>query len=349
METLETMKTIKTMDKTMDNTENTAFCETCRNDVNYNITEKEMTDTLKGTTCSYTGKEARCMECGSLVFVPGINDGNLKNLYDAYRRENDIVPLEIIRAIPTKYCIGKRPLSLLLGWGEQTFSRYCDGDIPSKQYSDILYRIYHEPAFYANLLEAGRENLRSLTTYEKSRKAVCRLSDPDNRKDSGIHTVIRYLLGQCGDITPLALQKALYYIQGFYYAFYQTYLFPDNCEAWVHGPVYRDIYYKYRGYRFDPITPADFFEPSALTVSEKAVIDSVIRYLCCYSGKILEQFTHNETPWLDARGDLPVSAPSGRIISRDSIGEYFTAVKARYNMVAPSDIRTYARDMFQYI
>ena len=46
----------------------------------------------------------------------------------------------------------------------------------------------------------------------------------------------QYLLYKCEDITPLALQKALYYVQGFYYAFEGRFLFDEDCEAWVHGP-----------------------------------------------------------------------------------------------------------------
>lgn len=323
------------------------FCEECRNDVNYTVTEVPMTSSVKGEEYHYTGKEAHCADCGSLIYVPEINDYNLKALYDAYRLQNGIVPLETVLAIPKKYAIGKRPLSLLLGWGEQTFTRYCDGDMPTKQYSDVLMRIYNDPAYYAELLESGKNSLKSLAAYEKSRKAVDSLLSDFDAYDSKINTAIKYLLNQCEDITPLALQKALYYIQGFYYAFYKSYLFAENCEAWVHGPVYKDIYYRYRDYRFDPITQNNSFDESVLSTQEKAIFDSVINNLCCFSGKILEFFTHNETPWLSTRGNLSVSAPSERIISQESIGEYFSAVKEKYNMVNPNDIRTYAQDMFQ--
>lgn len=65
--------------------------------------------------------------------------------------------------------IGKRPLSLLLGWGEQTFSRYCDGDMPTKQYSDILKRIYEDPIYYLSVLEDNKDRLKSMISYEKSK------------------------------------------------------------------------------------------------------------------------------------------------------------------------------------
>ena len=325
------------------------FCEECRNDVEYTTASVPMTGTIKGKEYHYTGTEARCADCGNLVFVPEISDDNLRSLYNVFREENGIVSLDVICAIPEKYDIGKRPLSLLLGWGELTFSRYCDGDIPTRQYSDILQRIYNEPQFYSELLEANKANLKSQRTYEKTRRAVDALLSVEVPSNSKINTVIQYLLYQCEDITPLALQKALYYIQGFHFAFYRTFLFPEDCQAWTHGPVYRDIYFRYRDYRFDPIEKTTTFDTSVFSASEKAICDSVINNLCCYSGKILERFTHNEAPWLTTRGDLPDSAPSDRIIEKSVIGAYFDAVKAKYNMVNPRDIKDYAQDMFHQI
>lgn len=325
------------------------FCEECRNDVDYTVASVNLTGRIKDKEYRYIGKEARCADCGVPVFVQEISDSNLKALYDVYRKENGIIPLETVRSIPEKYAIGKRPLSLLLGWGEQTFSRYCEGDVPTRQYSDILTRIDHEPAFYRQLLEQNKGNLKSSLAYEKSRKAVDSLLLGRAETEAKINTVIRYLLNQCEDITPLALQKALYYIQGFYYAFYQTFLFPEDCQAWVHGPVYRDIYFQYRDYRFDPIKKAEAFDTDVFSAGEKAVYDSVIHNLCCYSGKVLESFTHNESPWLTARGDLPVHIPSERNIDKQLIGEYFSAIKVKYNMMNPADIKAYAQDMFLQI
>lgn len=89
---------------------------------------------------------------------------------------------------------------------------------------------------------------------------------------SKIDTVIRYLLCQCEGITPLALQKALYYIQGFYFAFYKIFLFPEDCQAWVYVPVYKNIYFSYRDYQFDPIEKTDAFDESVFSSGEKSLI-----------------------------------------------------------------------------
>lgn len=325
------------------------FCEQCRKDVAYSIDNVSMKGVLKGEEYVYDGKRAVCAECGSEVYVAVIEDENLTALYDAYRQRCGIISLEKIIEIPHKYGIGKRPLSLLLGWGEMTFTRYCDGDMPTKQYSDALLRIYDEPAYFLALLEQNKGNLKSPLAYEKSKRATLELMDRQKSVGSKADTVIDYLLFRCEDITPLALQKALYYIQGFYHAFMNGFLFTEDCEAWVHGPVYREIYNRYAGYRFDPIEGNSQFDTTIFTDAEKAIIDSVVQNLCCYSGKMLERFTHYETPWLKTRGDLPADAHSNRVISKESIGEYFIAVKQKYNMLTPVDIENYAIDMFNRV
>ena len=92
---------------------NMAFCEECRSDVEYDVKTLSMTGKIKGVEYHYIGQEARCVHCHSLVYAPDIVDLNLKALYDVFRKENGIISLEKIRAIPKRYAIGKRPLSLV--------------------------------------------------------------------------------------------------------------------------------------------------------------------------------------------------------------------------------------------
>ncbi|NLM34302.1 MAG: DUF4065 domain-containing protein [Clostridiales bacterium] len=326
------------------------FCENCRKVVSYTEKHKFLSADLKGEIYNYNGKIGICEECNKEVYVHEINDFNLEQLYKEFRKQNDIISLEKIREIPEKYKIGKRPLSILLGWGEQTFSRYYDGDMPTKQYSEILKKIYDEPEFFLSILENNRDRLKSQSTYEKSKHAVQMLLGVSNSSENTkIDIVANYIISKCEDITPLALQKLLYYVQGFYYAFVNQFIFTENCEAWVHGPVYRDIYFKYREYRFEVINTSKVIEEFNLTVSEKAIIDSVIKHLSCYSGKVLEAFTHAETPWLATRGELPASSSTDRIIEKKLIADYFMDVKEKNNMLNPSDIGVYSRRMFEQI
>ena len=99
----------------------------------------------------------------------------------------------------------------------------------------------------------------------------------------------------------------------------------------------------------DTIDKPDAIDESVFTDMEKGLIDSVVKHLCCYSGKILEAFTHQETPWLIARKGLPVGAPSTQIIPKDDIGSYFAAVKEKHNMSSPADIYLYSVEMFKRV
>lgn len=326
------------------------FCENCRKDVNYVEKEEYMSAELKGETYNYYGKTATCDDCHNEIYVSEINDYNLIQLYNAFRKQHNIISLEKILEIPQKYSIGKRPLSLLMGWGEQTFTRYCDGDMPTKQYSEILKNIYEDPNYYLSILEANKNNLKSQSSYEKSKSATLTILGIDQISEtSKIDVTTNYLLCKCEDITPLALQKLLYYVQGFYYAFTNCFIFEENCEAWVHGPVYRNVYFKYKGYSFDPIKCDDLETDITLPSLEKTIIDSVIKNLSGYSGKTLEAFTHLETPWLVTRGDLPILVNTDREINRQLISNYFTNVKQKYNMLNPSDISEYSKVMFERI
>ena len=56
----------------------------------------------------------------------------------------------------------------------------------------------------------------------------------------------------------------------------QMFLFTEDCEAWVHGPVYRDIYFRYRDYHYDPIEKAAPFDTSVFSAGEKTIFDGVI-------------------------------------------------------------------------
>ena len=165
-------------------------------------------------------------------------------------------------------------------------------------------------------------------------------------EESKINRVINYILNRCGDITPLALQKSLYYVQGFYYAFNNEFLFEEDCQAWAHGPVYPEVYYKYKHYKFDPIKSKIEVSDTIFTSSELIIIENVIKHFCCYSGKVLEKFTHSEYPWLKTRGKISELKSSTETIKKEYIEKYFKDVREKYNMINPNDIESYAKKMF---
>ena len=320
--------------------DNKSFCFHCLKDVDFMTHEEQDTGSVKDHAYSYMRLIARCIHCGEELDV--YNDENIKRLYDSYRIAHDLISLDRLREIPVMYGIAKRTLSLMLGWGEITFTRYYDGYLPSKPYSDILQKLYDDPTYYNTLLENNRESL-SASTYRKSKRA---LDDVMNSEFKGLSAIARaasHLLRKKPELSNLSLQKLLYYIQAISSVFLPKPIFPNLSEAWINGPVYRDIYNIYK----ENIESLAYYaggEP--LTEEEIALIGSVVDCFGCYDGDILKEFTHLEAPWQEARGNLTGDASSNERISLESIAKYFTKVKDQYQMTAPSDMKVYARHMF---
>lgn len=328
------------------------FCEKCHDMVECSIKEIDKSKCIKGKNIKYKGKEAYCNECGEPIFLSDVRDYNLKMLDEAYRKEEDLILVSQIKDILKKYNIGKRPMSLLLGWGEGTLTRYLNGDIPTKQYSDTLKRILQNVSYMDEILEQNKNKI-SPRTYKICKSSIEKIKEDQRAftiEDEGkIHNVVKYILCKCIDITPLALQKLLYYCQGFYKSFHGEYLFYDDCQAWVHGPVYKNIYNEYKNYGYNPIEENIQCNDIQLTKTEKEIIDNVIMNLGCYSGKVLEQMTHSEMPWRITRKGLDNNELSDKIISKELIQEHFKEIKIKYNMLNICDIKDYSRDLFNKV
>lgn len=131
---------------------------------------------------------------------------------------------------------------------------------------------------------------------------------------------------QGSSITPLKLQKLLYFTQGHYMAKYDKPLFEDDFEAWTHGPVIRTIYNKYRGYGMNSIDePKDFWNNPELSKEAKEVIEYVLNEYGKYDGKYLEMLTHKEKPWINHYNSA--SSFNDEVIPKDEIMLYYKECK----------------------
>ena len=186
----------------------------------------------------------------------------------------------------------------------------------------------------------------SALAYSKSVAAVGEIASTIGDEVSKLDSAVRYLLIQTSEITPLALQKLLYFAQGFRKAFVDTFIFKEDCEAWVHGPVYRNVYEKYRSFGYNPIEKKELSDNIFnLSEDEKELLDHIVLYFGCYSGKVLESMTHSEEPWRAARRGLKDWESSDRIIKKEEISSHFNSIKEKYMMLNLTDIKDYSNDL----
>ncbi len=336
------------------------LCESCRNVVSkckVSMIEKEVE--IDDSKLVYFEKLAVCCSCGAELYVPEIESENNEAFQNAVLQgkkasytEGSI--LNTIDKILMKYKIGKKPLSLILGWGEATISRYYKDDSAiSSIYKDTLESILDNPLVYEDYLEKNKSNITEVA-YKKSRKALDKELNLSaiKKPKSKISSVYTYILMKTEDITPLALQKLLYYSQAFNKLFNDEFLFEDDCEAWVHGPVYRETYEEFRHYQFNAIDGqvyANLYNQIDISFKEREVLDSVIESFGCYSGKILEEMTHMERPWVETRGDLSENEPCNFVIDKHLMEQYFNEVKEKYKLLNPIDIADYSKALFNKI
>ena len=319
------------------------YCPVCNDMVEYTEGIELHQGNIKGNTYQYMRRVGRCDICNTELDL--FNDENIKILYDVYRDANNLIPLDKIREIPIMYGIGKRTLSIMLGWGEHTLTRYYDGYLPTKPYSDILEKLYTDPMYYSTILEEHKDVLGT-NAYRKSKRALNDVITAGFKGLASISRVASCLLSKKTEMTGLGLQKLLYYTQAFSSVFLSEPLFYNQSEAWVNGPVYRDVFDLYKE---NKEYIRQYSDEDSLTKEQAAVIDAVVSGFGCYDGEILKEFTHREDPWLEARNGLADDERSNNRISLDSINKYFTRIKNEYQMTAPSDMKYYARKMFEEV
>ena len=330
---------------------NKGFCEKCNNLVEYEIKEVDEKIEIKGKEYNYKRLIGYCKNCGEEISSNEINDENLSRIDNAYRNEENIIKTEEINKILSKYKIGKKPLSKLLGWGEVTLIRYLNGDVPSKVYSDQLYKILNDEEYMSKILEENKE-LITEKAYNNVKKAINQLKETKFQTsiESEIEVISEYIITIGKEITPLSLQKILYYAQGFYKAFFGKFLFEDDCQAWVHGPVYVNIYEKYKEFKSANISIDIDYDIEDIIVDEKReILDVIIKYFGYYNGKALEKMSHYETPWINARKGLLPTENSNNIINKEDIKDYFEKVKNKYDMLNIIDIKKYSDDQFKRV
>lgn len=323
------------------------FCIECRKETEYLLQKKDIVKTIRDKAYTFSITVAVCAECGEEMSIPGLIDKNVQEVDKQYREVEGLVTIEDIEKLMIIYKMGKAPLSLALGFGEVTIPRYLEGQVPSKEYSDIVKAALASPAYMKQKLIENREKLTD-TAYKKAVAAADSIESLFSVSDKMLR-VIAYVFKKLEEVTPLMLQKLLYFIQGVYSVLYGKPIYAEDCRAWIHGPVYPEVYDLFRDFKYNPIDDARFAllerNEDALTDDERKAVDLVINTFGMYGGKVLEKITHNEDPWIEARKGYGDSIPSSELLPKDRIKKYYIAVDQKYGIDSEAGLRAYIHDM----
>ncbi|MBD5541391.1 MAG: DUF4065 domain-containing protein [Lachnospiraceae bacterium] len=323
------------------------FCIECRKETEYLLQKRDIVRTIRDKEYNLDITVAVCAECGKEMSIPGLIDKNVQEIDEQYRSIEGLVTIADIEKLMKNYKIGKAPLSLALGFGEVTISRYLEGQVPSKEYSDVIRAALASPTYMKQRITENSEKLTD-AAYKKAVAAADSLESLFSVSEKMLR-VIAYVFEELEEVTPLMLQKLLYFSQGIYSALYGRPIFMEDCRAWAHGPVYPEVYDLFRDFKYNPIDDARFAllegKDEALTEDEKRVIDLVVNTFGMYGGKVLERITHNEEPWKEARNGYGDSIPSSELLSKERIMKYYVAVNQKYGIETRNGLMDYIHDM----
>lgn len=325
------------------------FCIECRKVTEYLLQKRDIVKTIRDKEYTFGITVAVCAECGEEMSIPGLIDKNVQEIDEQYRSGEGLVSIGDIEKLMKIYKIGKAPLSLALGFGEVTIPRYLEGQVPSKEYSDIVKAALASPAFMKRQLKENRGKITD-AAYKKAKAAADSLENLFSVSGKMLR-VIAYVFEKLEEVTPLMLQKLLYFIQGIYSALYGKPIFTEDCRAWIHGPVYPEVYDLFRDFRYNPIDDARFAildgTADVLADNERKVIDLVVNTFGIYGGKVLEKITHNEEPWKNARKGYDDSILSNEILPKEHIMKYYMAVNRKYGIETENGLMEYIQDMLR--
>src|SRR5690606_17754815 len=122
-------------------------------------------------------------------------------------------------------------------------------------------------------------------------------------------------------VSPLKLQKLLYYSQVWFIKKHNINLFVDPIKAWVFGPVVSPIWTKFKVVRRnDIITPFSHFYPFPTVLPQQTTqhLEDVWNSYGHLSGSELVDLTHAELPWKMSRIGLLDNQPSDNDIILNS-------------------------------
>lgn len=241
-------------------------------------------------------------------------------------RKDGVISKEEIEKLLLRYEIGKKPLARLLGWGETTILRYTEGDLPSREYSDRLCRLYHNPDEFEQLLFDNQEKISGVA-YRKSMGAVERLIH--NRE---VQKTVDFIQLSSGSPVPQDLiQYYLYYAQGFSLALYGIPLFEEEF-------LVQETFQPYPGIFIHPRPVQGGWEKGLwITLQQKLLLQKIAEVFPWYGIRLYESMYAME------RRELKISRDkqNRKIIKKENLKRYFEAALEQYGIQYADSVERY--------
>ncbi|MCO7721944.1 DUF4065 domain-containing protein [Myroides odoratimimus] len=120
-----------------------------------------------------------------------------------------------------------------------------------------------------------------------------------------------------GGVSPLKLQKLLYYSQVWYFVKKKNSLFSDNIGAWVYGPAIYNVWSNFRFMKRSSDIPKFRAKEINFPNNTLSHLEDVWNAYGHLTGAQLVDLTHSEKPWTISRQGYLDDQPSDKFITID--------------------------------
>ncbi|MDD4204328.1 MAG: type II toxin-antitoxin system MqsA family antitoxin [Acholeplasmataceae bacterium] len=141
------------------------YCHNCQREHTIKEVKEFREYTIKGTKVSGEITILRCENCGEEIYNKENEINNDRILFDDYKRKNNLLTSQEIKAMRENYGLSQSILAKLLGFGEKTITRYENGAIQDKTH-DLLMRL---ASVESNFLQLWETNKNNFSSYENNK------------------------------------------------------------------------------------------------------------------------------------------------------------------------------------
>lgn len=312
------------------------YCPFCDKEHDIEIMETHSECLIKNEKVNYIEKYYYCKECDEEFADGELIDQNLQNARDQYRIKHQLLTSFEIKEIRNKYKLSQADLSLILGWGEITITRYETKEIQNENYDTVLrsvsdnpYKLYDyfminkekfsnaKQAKIAKKIFSVAPNIKETNKYieESLHKKHFSIKEIDRGKQEikidRILAVIKSLIDKGIELYKTKLAKLLWYVD--------TINYKENNQS-ITGLAYYHMNYGACPLGLDLILDSksitvedieeneyvkylikDVITDYKLTEKELKAIDIVVNKFNAFTSKEIVEYMHKEKAYIETK------------------------------------------------
>lgn len=280
-------------------------------------------------TFEYEHRFFRCKDTGETFTTTQLDEVNLSQVYNQYRVKYGIPFPDEIRATRTRYGFSASKMSRILGFGENTYRLYENGDMPSVAHGKTLMAIQSPSVFQKYLEDANNEitasELNEFSHILQQKNDAEKYSlvfgptyrGPNNgytsQSLSKLKNVLLFFIEKLNGVFVTKMNKLLFFSDFVSYRDYGQAITGLSYKAIQYGPVPDKWNVAYgmiddieqviidmgNGYAGQKLTSRVSFDATALTPQQLGVLERVCNAFGKESSNGISEISHREPAWIE--------------------------------------------------